>query len=126
MSITHNTTLRSAIADLVDATVNTGAGTAKLRILDGATTVVDFDLADPAFGAASSGVITLQSTPIAAQAVATGAEVDNFQLLDKDAGVVLSGSVTATGGGGDIEVTNTNIAENQDCSLDSLTYTAPA
>lgn len=126
MSITHAMALRSAIADLVDSYVNAGSGTAKLRIRDGSTTVVDFDLDDPAFGAASSGIITLASTPIAAQAAAAGAEVDNFHLLDKDGTVVLSGSVTATGGGGDIEVTNTNIAQDQDCELDSLTYTAPA
>jgi hypothetical protein len=125
MSITHVTALRSAIADLVDTTVNTGAGTAKLRIRDGSTTLVDFDLQNPAFGAAASGVITLQGTPIAAQAVADG-EADNFQILDRNGGLVLSGSVTATSGGGDIEVTNTNIATDQDCSLDSLTYTAPA
>jgi hypothetical protein len=34
--------------------------------------------------------------------------------------------VTATGMGGDIEVTNTNVANGQDCSLESLTYEAPA
>lgn len=125
MSVTHATAVRSALADLIDTLVNTGAGTAKLRLRDGTTTIVDFDLADPAFGAASSGVITLASTPIAATAAASG-DVDNAQLLDQDGGVVLSCSVTATGGGGDIEVSNVSIANGQDCSLTSLTYSAPA
>lgn len=125
MSITHVTALRSAIADLVDTTVNTGSGTAVLRVRDGSTTVVDFELSNPAFGSASSGVITLADTPIEEQAEAAG-EVDNFQILDRDGTLVLSGSVTGSGGGGDIEVSNVNIALNQDCSLDSLTYTAPA
>ena len=125
MSVTHATAVRSALADLIDTLVNTGSGTAKLRLRDGTTTIVDFDLADPAFGAASSGVITLASTPIAATAAASG-DVDNAQLLDQDAGVVLSCSVTATGGGGDIEVSNVSIANGQDCSLTSLTYSAPA
>lgn len=125
MSVTHATTVRSALADLIDTLVNTGSGTAKLRLRDSTTTIVDFNLADPAFGAASSGVITLQSTPIAATAGASG-DVDNAQLLDQDGGVVLSCSVTATSGGGDIEVSNISIANGQDCSLTSLTYTAPA
>lgn len=125
MSITHVTTLRSALADLVDDAINTGSGTAKLRVRAGSTTLIDFDLANPAFGAAAAGVITLQGVPIAAQAVAAG-ETDNFQLLNRDGGLEISGSVTGIGGGGDIEVTNTNIAVDQDCTLDSLSYTAPA
>lgn len=125
MSITHSAAIRSAMADAVDNYINTtGGGTAKLRLRDDTTTIVDFDLQNPAFGAAASGVLTLEGTPISAQAVASG-DVDGFQILDRGGTAVISGSVTATGGGGDIEVTNTNIAEDQDCSLDSLTYTAP-
>ncbi len=123
MSVTHATAVRSALADLIDTLVNTGSGTAVLRLRDSTTTIVDFDLQDPAFGAASSGVITLEGTPIAATAEASG-DVDNAQLLDQDGGTVLSCSVTGTGGGGDIEVSNVSIANGQDCSLTSLTYTA--
>ena len=123
MSVTHATAVRSALADLIDTLVNTGSGTAKVRLRDSTTTIVDFDLADPAFGAASSGVITLAGVPIAATASASG-DVDNAQLLDQDGTVILSCSVTGTGGGGDIEVSNVSIANGQDCSLTSLTYTA--
>lgn len=123
MSVTHASAVRSALADLIDTLVNTGAGTAKLRLRDSTTTVVDFDLQDPAFGAAAAGVITLQGVPIASTASASG-DVDNAQLLDQDGATVLSCSVTGTGGGGDIEVSNVSIANGQDCSLTSLTYTA--
>lgn len=124
MAITHATATRNAIADAVDDQVNSGSGTAKLRLRDGTTTIVDFDLSNPAFGNASDGDIDLNGTPISGTAAATGV-VDGFQLLDRDGGVVLSGTVTATSGGGDIEVTNTNVASGQDCSLTSLTYSAP-
>ena len=123
MSVTHATAVRSALADLIDTLVNTGSGTAKVRLRDGSSTIVDFELGDPAFGAASSGVITLNDTPIAATASASG-DVDNAQMLDQDGSVILSCSVTGTGGGGDIEVSNVSIANGQDCSLTSLTYTA--
>lgn len=125
MSLTHATALRSTLADAVDAAINTGSGAAKLRLRDGATTIVDFELQNPAFGNAAAGVITLEGVPIAAEAGAAG-ELDNFQILDRDGGVVLSGSVSGSGMGGDIEVSNINVADEQECSLDSLTYTAPA
>lgn len=124
MAVTHVTALRSVLADAVDTYINTGAGTAVVRLRDGTTTIVDFPLQNPAFGAAASGVITLNGTPIDAQAVA-GGDVDNAQILDRGSALAVSCSVTATGGGGDIEVTNVNIALDQDCSLTSLTYTAP-
>ncbi len=124
MTITHATATRNSLADLIDSLVNTGAGTAILRLRATAVTVVDFSLSNPAFGAAASGTITLNSTPIAAVASGTG-EVDNFQVLDRDGTLIFSGSVTLTSGGGDIEVDNTNIVAAQNCSLDSFTYTAP-
>lgn len=125
MALTHLTALRTILADAVDAHVNTGAGTAVLRIRDSTTTLVDFDLQNPAFGAASSGVITLEGTPISAVAEAAG-DADNFQIINRNGDISLSGSVTATSGGGDIEATNVSIANGQACDLGTTTYTAPA
>jgi hypothetical protein len=128
MSVTHITAVRNLLADAIDNYINTTGTTnagGKLRLRASTTTIVDFVLANPAFGAAASAVITLAGTPIAATAGASGS-VDNAQLLDRDEAVVLSCSVTAPGGGGDIEVSNVSIANGQDCSLTSLTYTAPS
>jgi hypothetical protein len=126
MSITHVTAVRNALADVIAAAVANGsAHAARLVIRQGTTTVVTFDLASTPFGAASSGIISANSLPIETLAEANGSAVDNFRLEDKDGGLVLSGSVTATGMGGDVEVTNTNIALNQDCSLESLSYEGP-
>ncbi|BCJ91762.1 hypothetical protein IZ6_24970 [Terrihabitans soli] len=124
MSITHNTAVRNLLAGVVKTAHETGGGTAKLRLRDSATTVVDFNLAATPFGAASSGTITANSLPIEAEAVASG-EIDNFITLDKAGTQILAGSVTAVGMGGDIEVTNTNVANGQDCELETLTYTSP-
>lgn len=123
MSITHLTALRTILADAVDAHVNTGAGTAVLRIRDGSTALVNFDLSNPAFGNAVSGVITLADTPNAETAIADG-EADNFQVINRNGDVSFSGSVSASGMGGDIEATNVNIANGQDVSLESFTYEA--
>jgi hypothetical protein len=125
MAITHVTAVRNALADLIASTLLTGsAQEAQVVLRQGTTTIVTFDLAATPFGAASSGTITANTMPRTASATASGI-VDNFQLKDQAGTVILTGTVTATGGGGDIEVSNTNIASGQDCSLESLTYTAP-
>lgn len=127
MAVTHITALRTVLADAVDNYINTtGSADASgdLSIRDGATNLVIFILANPAFGAAVAGVITLLGVPIAQNAIAAGV-ASSFLIRDRDNATVLSGSVTATGGGGDITVSNTSIANLQPCTLDSLTYTAP-
>lgn len=125
MALTHSTATRSTLADAFDDVVNTGAGTATLVIKDGATPLVTIDLQSPAFGAASSGVITLAGVPLSATASA-GGTADGFDIEDRDGTVVASGTVTATGGGGDIELDNTSIASDQTVEITSLTYTAPS
>lgn len=125
MAVTHPTASRNALADAHDDYVNTGAGTAVLRLLDGTNTLGDFSLSDPAFGAAASGTITLASTPISATATGTGT-CDGYQLINKDGNIAHAGSVTITSGGGDIEIDNTSIISGQGLSLASFTYSAPA
>lgn len=124
MTITHLEALRNNIANVVDDHVNTGAGTAVLQLRASTTVLVEFDLSNPAFGASALGVITLNSTPIAATGEAAG-NADNFQLVNRNGDVSIAGSVTGVGGGGDIEVTNVNIAIGQDCELQSFSYAAP-
>jgi hypothetical protein len=81
-------------------------------------------LDNPAFGAASGGTITLAGVPLSADAVATG-DLDNFQILDRNGSVVYSGTITATGGGGDSTVNNISVNTGQEVAITSLTYTAP-
>lgn len=128
MAVTHVTALRNTVADAVDNYLNTtGAGnaSARLRISTSTpTTLVEFVLQNPAFGAASGGVITAAGLPIAAVAVATGT-ASQGTIVDRVPADAILFSVTATGGGGDVTVSNTSIATSQNCSLDTLTYTAP-
>ena len=127
MALTHVTALRNAIADAVDNYLNTTGSTdagGDLVIKDAAVILSTHAFANPAFGAASSGVITLASVPIDASAGNTGT-ADAFAIRDRDNADAITGTVTATSGGGDIEVTNTSITSGQTVSLTSLTYTAP-
>jgi hypothetical protein len=126
MSVTHITALRNVLADAVDNYINTtGGGTAQVLIRESTTNLVAFDLANPAFGAASGGTVTLNSVPIAATASADGV-ADNARITDRAGAKAVDCSVTGSGGGGDIEASNTSISNGQDCELVSLTYSAPA
>lgn len=124
MTITHENPTRSALADLMTTREGTGAGANATLVFRAATTdIVTFALQAPTFGAAVNGTRTLAGAPITQAAAAAGV-VDNFQVKNKDAGLEWSGSITIVGGGGDIEITNTNIAAAQDVQLASLTYAA--
>lgn len=126
MAVTHASGIRDGIANLVADAHDVGsADDAVLELRDGSTVSVTFPLQDPAFGAASAAVVTAAGTPIEVQAEAAVSELDNFISRDQDGDPVLAGSVTMVGMGGDVEVTNTNVALGQDCSLESLTYEAP-
>ena len=123
MALTHSTAARNALADQIDTLVNTGSGSAKLRIKTSADAVlVEFTLQNPAFGAAANGQITLQGTPISATAGATGTAA-KFDVLDRNGSMVFEGTVATSGG--DLTITNTSITSGQTVNLNSLTYTAP-
>jgi hypothetical protein len=127
MAVTHATALRTAIADLVDDYCNAGSGAAKLKIRNSSNTVLaTITLADPAFGAGSAGAVALAGLPKSdSSADATGTAA-NFIITDSDDNTVISGTVTATGGGGDLTLDSVSITAGQVVTITSGTYTAPS
>jgi hypothetical protein len=88
---------RNSIADGFDAAVNTGAGTAVLRLKNSTTVLASFNLQNPAFGAASTGTITLAGTTLSTTASAgTASAVDNYDILDRNAASQWAGAVTGS------------------------------
>lgn len=125
---------RSAMCDaLVDRfDLGTGAGTIQIRSGTQPTTANDtatgtllatITLADPAFGSASNGVATL-TDPAAVNAVATGTATW-FRGLDSAGATVADGDVTATGGGGGIELATTSITSGLSVDITGGTITMP-
>jgi hypothetical protein len=128
-----------AVVDRVD--VGSAAANGVLRIYSGAqpadadsapngTLLLEIDLDNPAFGAANaSGVATASGFPKTAAGEAgagAGTDAQSCRVVNRDGATVFDGSVTETGGGGNIELDNTNIASAQNVTLSSLTYTHPA
>lgn len=120
----------NAIVDLTDA----GTPPGQLRIYTGSqhatagaepsgTQLADFALANPAFGAAATGSAAL-TAPATVQGLATGT-AGCFAVLNAAGGVIFTGTVTATGGGGDLELNTTSITLGVDVDITSGTFTMP-
>lgn len=126
MAITHVTAVRNGIADYVVDQLDVGATNPSARIIfqtSGDVTVATLPMSNPAFGAASAGVAT--AAAITSDTNAVGGTIAKFVAHSRAAAIVLSGTVTATGGGGDIQLSSLVIGAGDTVQLTSLTYTAP-
>ncbi|MCA9367967.1 hypothetical protein KC887_06955 [Candidatus Kaiserbacteria bacterium] len=125
MALTHVTAVRNALADAINTAVNAGSGAGQLVIMtSGDVEVATLTMSDPAFGAASSGAITANA--ITSDTSATGGTAALFKVQDSDANEVYRGTVTATGGGGDLELSSLAIGSGDTVAVSSLVYTASA
>lgn len=119
-----------AIVDLVDG----GSGAGKMQIRTGSkpgvgnaasgTLLVTVTFADPAFGSASSGSATL-TDPASVNAVASGT-AGHVRILDSANNVVMDGTVTSTGGGGDVTLSSTSITSGLPVDITGGSLTLPA
>jgi hypothetical protein len=122
MAITLETAARNAAADAIGALVDGGT----LQILtSGDVVLAELTFSGTAFGAAASGTATAAAITQDSSANATGTAAKFFARSTAPA-TVFSGSVTATSGGGDIELVTTSIVSGQPVQITSFTITMPA
>ena len=126
MAITHVVAVRNGLADYVVDLVDGGAGDANgdlVIMTSGDVEVATLAFSDPAFGAASTG--TASAATISDDTNATGGVAALFKVQDKSNSEVFRGTVTATGGGGDLQLSSTTIGAGDTISITAFTYTAP-
>lgn len=126
MAVTHPVAFRNTVADLVDSTLST---TAKLvfRLTGTAaapgTAVATLSFGNPAFGAASSGVITANAITSDTNATGNASPVATATLETGAGTVIVHCAVAASGS--DINLTGgLTIGAGDTVSCSSLTYTA--
>ena len=135
MAVRLSTAARNASTDAVVDLIDAGAAAGTIKIYSGSqpasandaatgTLLATVALADPAFGAASSGAAS-GTDPAAATASATGT-AGWFRVADSNGATVFDGSVTATGGGGDMQLSSVSLTSGGSVDLSSLSYTTPA
>lgn len=127
MTLVLESGLQDALADAIDDYVN--AGTAPELVFetsgDGEVATIIMD-ASNAFGAASSGVITMTGQP-KTDADATGgtvAQFSIFQNVTQGAAKCLEGTVLTSGG--DINLSSLTVVAGDSVELTTFTITVPA
>ena len=125
MAITHEEIAKKASTDAIVDLVDRGDAAGYFTICDGASVLVTITFSDPAFSAADAdGVATADTTPALSAAAGAAGDADNFKVYDSDDTLLWSGTVTATGGGGDMTLDNVSIANLQVVTINSFTYDA--
>ncbi len=134
LSTAANNARRDAALTAIIARIDLGAAAGKIQIRTGAspgannaatgTLLATVTLQDPSFGAVSGASATL-ADPVAVTAVASGTAA-HCRVLDSDNTTVMDGTVTATGGGGDLTLASTSISSGQSVDITGGTLTQPA
>ena len=132
MALQYSVTVRNAQLDAVETAVGTApllriySGTAPANCAAAAsgTLLAEATLPSDWMEAASSGSKALSGTWQDASANATGT-AGHWRLYDSSGTTChAQGTVTATGGGGDMTLDNTSIASAQSVTITSFTITA--
>lgn len=130
MALTLPNASRSAmcyalVSQLDGGTIEIRSGTRPASANDTATgsLLAAVTLKTPAFGAASNGVATINDPdPVTASASGTATW---FRALTSEGGTVFDGSVTATGGGGDLTLVTTSLTNGLSVDVTGGTVTMP-
>ena len=122
MPLTHEVAVRNGLADYVVDQLN-GGNLLFMTTGEGAE-VATLPLAATAFGAASSGTATAGT--ITSDSSATGGTIATYKMETSGNTRIVGGSVTETGGGGDIEMSSLVIGAGDTVSVSSYTYSASA
>lgn len=132
MAIQLSATVRNALLDAVESTIGasailkikTGAPPADCAAEDSGTVLATLELPADWLNDAVAGSKTLKGTWQDASADNDG-EAGHFRLYASDGTTChLQGTVTATGGGGDMTLVNVNIASGQTINITTFTLNA--
>ena len=131
MAIQLSAAVRNARLDTIESTIGTsavlkirsGAAPADVATADSGTVLASLTLPSDWMAAASGGTKAKSGTWQDASADATGTAA-HFRIYASDGTTAhLQGTVTATGGGGDLTLDNVSIASGQSVTITSFTLT---
>lgn len=132
MALQFSTTVRNAQLDAIETAIGTsavlkirtGAAPANVATADSGTVLATLSLPSDWMAAASGGSKALNGTWQDSSADATGTAA-HFRIYASDGTTAhIQGTVTATGGGGDMTVDNTSFASGQSFTVTTFTLTA--
>lgn len=131
MAIQFSVAVRNARLDAIETAIGasaimlirTGAAPASCATADSGTVLATLNLPSDWMAAAASGSKSMSGTWQDSSADASGT-AGHFRIYDSSGATChLQGTVTATGGGGDLQVDNVNFATGQSFTITSFTLT---
>jgi hypothetical protein len=133
MALQFSASVRNAILDQIESTIGTsavlkirtGSAPANVATADSGSVLATLNLPSDWMAAASSGSKAKSGTWQDTSADATGTAA-HFRLYASDGTTChMQGTVTATGGGGDLTVDSTSFTSGQSFTITTFTLTAP-
>ena len=125
MAITHTATIRDGLANYTVDAIDGGSGDAAgdlVIMTSGDAPVATLTFSNPAFGAASGGTAT--ASAIASDTNAAGGVAALFRVQNRSNVELFRGNVTASGGGGDLQLSSTTIGPGDTVSVSAFTYSS--
>ena len=131
MAVQLSVAVRNARLDAIESTIGTaavlkirtGAAPSDVATADSGTVLASLTLPSDWLAAASSGSKAKSGTWQDTSADGTGTAA-HFRIYASDGTTChMQGSVTATGGGGDLQLDNTSIASGQSVTISSFSLT---
>jgi hypothetical protein len=113
----------SAIASLLDgfeAFMLLGSGTANFTVYQSNIALCVFPLAASPFGAGNANSLVLASTPISSTGVEVAGAANRFVITNQNGDTAASGTISAIGGGGDIQVPSLTVTAAATQTLNAL------
>lgn len=132
MTIQLSTAVRNAKLDAIETAIGvsaiikirSGAAPANCATADSGTVLATINLASDYMSAASAGAKALSGLPVSDASADNTGTAAHFRMYASDGTTChMQGTVTATGGGGDMTVDNTSFAAGQNFSITSFTCT---
>jgi hypothetical protein len=131
MATKFSTALRNSMLDAIESAIGTsavlqiktGSAPAGVSSANSGSILCTYSLASDWAAAAGSGAKNFNNLPLTTSALTSGT-AGHFRIFSSTGVCHWQGSVTATGGGGDMTIDNTSIANNQTIQVTSFTLTA--
>lgn len=137
MTIRLSTATRNAVADAIGDLADSGSGAATLKIYTGSqpatadstatgTLLATIAVNDPAFDIASGGTAALSTTPAVTGTGIAAGDAGWFRLATSSGSTIIDGSVSASGGGGNLIMSTVTVSIGLTLSVTSGSITMPA
>lgn len=128
MTIQLSVSVRNSMLDAIETAIGTsaviklrsGAPPANNAAADSGTVIASISLASDYMSAASSGSKAFSSTPLTDSAADATGTLGHYRVYASDGTTChMQGTITATGGGGDMTVDNTSVTAGQQVNITS-------